>query len=75
MTLVVYCGLNSGFITQTSNYHQSLSDPQYVGKSDVNSLGTKYVLPKFTDANYCVIITYESSTTNIAVVNPGSGFV
>ena len=45
MTLVVYCGLNSGFITQTSNYYLTLSDPQYVGKSDVNTLGTKYVLP------------------------------
>ena len=75
MTLVVYCGLNSGFITQTSNYYSTLSDPQYVGKSDVNTLGTKYVLPKFTDATYCVITTYQSSSSNSAVVNPGSGFV
>ena len=44
--------------------------------NDVGSLGTKFILPKFTDDNVCKIIKYEVSQVNTdPVTNPESNFV
>jgi hypothetical protein len=37
--------------------------------------GTKFVLPKFIDADYCKITKYEVSSSNTTVTYPGGIFV
>ena len=52
-----------------------MSNIQYVDKNNAGSKGTKFILPKFTDDGICTITDYEVSSSNIAVSNPGNGFV
>ena len=52
-----------------------MSNIQIVDKNNAGSLGTKFILPKFTDDGVCTIENYEVSLSNTNDTKQGSNFV